>query len=232
MLKKSPIKAAAANKSSPPKADPAVSGKRAGKRREQTRAIETRLAILAAALAEFAEKGYEGASTRSIADRADVVSPLIAYHYRTKEILWQAVATHYLVTLQDSWDKLAADHSDMSPHERVRREFRTLLEFTLQNPNFHHFMIQENRPGSPRMPWLVKTVLEPLLRRVLPHIAAAQEEGTMPPGPPILLYYMLLGMASVPTTLGEEISLNTDLNLGDTTLWETYFSLIESVVFR
>ena len=62
------------------------------KRAEQQRAQSTRTAILEAALAEFAEKGFEAASIRSIAERTGFQHPLITYHYPSKDLLWQAVA--------------------------------------------------------------------------------------------------------------------------------------------
>ena len=58
-------------------------------RAEQQRSIETRVSILNAAIAEFAERGFEGASIRSIADRLGLQHPLITYHYRSKDILWR-----------------------------------------------------------------------------------------------------------------------------------------------
>src|SRR5216683_3858653 len=74
------------------------------KRTEQRRAVETRLAILNAALAEFAEKGFDAASIRAIANRTGLQHPLITYHYRTKEILWQAVAEYAFGRIRALWD--------------------------------------------------------------------------------------------------------------------------------
>ncbi len=57
--------------------------KRPRKRAEQQRALDTRASILDAAIAEFAERGFEGASIRAIADRLGLQHPLITYHYRS-----------------------------------------------------------------------------------------------------------------------------------------------------
>src|ERR1700681_1097658 len=59
------------------------------KRAEQQRSLETRTSILNAAIAEFAERGFEAASIRAIADRLGLQHPLITYHYRSKDILWR-----------------------------------------------------------------------------------------------------------------------------------------------
>src|SRR2546430_16852165 len=70
----------------------AVRRERPRKRAEQQRSIETRAAILDAAIAEFARRGFEAASIRAIADRLGLQHPLITYHYRSKDILWRAAA--------------------------------------------------------------------------------------------------------------------------------------------
>ncbi|MDA8345495.1 MAG: helix-turn-helix domain containing protein [Thermaerobacter sp.] len=53
------------------------------------RASETRGRILEAAFELFAEKGFTGATTREIADRADVNEVTIFRHFRSKEALFQ-----------------------------------------------------------------------------------------------------------------------------------------------
>jgi len=56
-------------------------------RRRQARADATRTALLDAALVEFAANGFEGASTRTIAERAGTHQPQINYHFDSKEAL-------------------------------------------------------------------------------------------------------------------------------------------------
>src|ERR1700743_1454989 len=88
-------------------------------RAEQQRSIETRAAILDAAIAEFAERGFEAASIRAIADRLGLQHPLITYHYRSKDILWQAAAEHAFAQIRAEWDHLAPEGSDLSPLARL-----------------------------------------------------------------------------------------------------------------
>ncbi|MCU0263421.1 MAG: TetR family transcriptional regulator [Candidatus Nanopelagicales bacterium] len=52
---------------------------------------DTRAAIATAARAEFSERGYAGATIRSIAARADVDPALVHHYYGTKAELFQAV---------------------------------------------------------------------------------------------------------------------------------------------
>ena len=77
---------------------------------------------LGTAIAEFAERGFEGASIRAIADRLDLQHPLITYHYRSKDILWRAAAEHAFAQIRTEWDILAPEGSELSPLARLRQE--------------------------------------------------------------------------------------------------------------
>jgi len=57
----------------------------------QTRGEDTRRRILDAAFEVFASEGYEGTSTRLLAERADVNLPAIQYYFGSKEGLYRAV---------------------------------------------------------------------------------------------------------------------------------------------
>src|SRR5512146_1360938 len=56
----------------------------------QARGEETMRRILDAAIEVFAAEGYEGASTRALADRAKVNLPAIQYYFGSKEGLYRA----------------------------------------------------------------------------------------------------------------------------------------------
>lgn len=225
---------------SPPKSEkdlgrqtPADQSRKAPKkRREQQRAVDTRLAILKAALPEFAEKGFDGASTRNIGDRANLHHPLITYHFRTKDALWRAVAEHAFTEIGGLWDQEVPDDSTLTPKDRVREEFRIFLRFTIQHPDFHLFMLRENVAGSPRLPWLVDTFLRPIISRVLPQIKSAQEVGEMPEGDPVLVYYMLIGMVSALSSLGAEMRKTSGVQPDDPAVVDAYWALIEKTMFR
>jgi TetR/AcrR family transcriptional regulator, regulator of cefoperazone and chloramphenicol sensitivity len=58
------------------------------------RGEDTSRRILLAAIEVFAEEGYEGASTRSLAGRAGVNAPAIQYYFGSKEGLYRAAIGH------------------------------------------------------------------------------------------------------------------------------------------
>src|SRR6201997_5926877 len=128
-------------------------------RAEQQRSVETRSAILDAAINEFAERGFEGASIRAIADRLGLQHPLITYHYRSKDILWRAAAEYAFAQIRTEWDISAAEGSDLSPLARLRQEYTTLFRYTVAFPEFHRFMRQETLTNNPRLKWVAEAVL-------------------------------------------------------------------------
>jgi TetR/AcrR family transcriptional regulator len=205
--------------------------KGAPKRREQQRAIETRQMILEAALSEFAERGFDAASIRNIAMRIGLQHPLITYHYRTKEILWKAVAESAFAEIRKMWDEGPED-KNLSPMESLRAKYSALLRFTVAHPDFHHFMLRESRPGNPRLPWLVNTILLPAMKRLLPQIQLAQQRNELPKGNPVLIHYMLVGMCSVLSSLKDEIRQASGIATEDPRVVEFYLSLIDTFVFH
>ena len=63
---------------------------RARGRTTRPSADPTRDRILAAAIDLFAERSFEGATTRAIAAEAGVTQPLLNYHFRSKDELWRS----------------------------------------------------------------------------------------------------------------------------------------------
>jgi TetR/AcrR family transcriptional regulator, regulator of cefoperazone and chloramphenicol sensitivity len=84
------------------------------------RGEETRARIVMAALALFGERGFDGASTRDIAERAGVNAPAIGYYFDNKEGVYLAcvehivsrVWAHMATTVEAAEAVLAAPHAD------------------------------------------------------------------------------------------------------------------------
>ena len=205
--------------------------RRVRKRAEQQRALATKAAILNAAIAEFAERGFEGASIRGIADRLGLQHPLITYHYRNKDILWRASAEHAFAQIEASWDVTAPENSNLPPLARLREEYATLFRYTVAFPEFHRFMRQEALINNPRLKWVAETVLAPLLGRLIPQIVAAQKEGLLPRVDPVLFHYMMVSLTATLSGFGPEMQITSGLSAEDTKISEAYWGLVDEMVF-
>src|SRR3954451_6148064 len=201
------------------------------KRGEQQRSLETRGAILDAAIAEFAKRGFEGASIRAIADRLGLQHPLITYHYRSKDILWRAAAEHAFAQIKAGWDISAPENSDLPPLARLREQYATLFRYTVAFPEFHRFMRQEALTNNPRLKWVARTVLAPLLGRLIPQIVAAQKQGLLPSVDPILFHYMMVSLTTTLAGFGPEMQVTSALSAKSPRVVEAYWRLVDEMVF-
>ncbi|HWE74594.1 MAG TPA: TetR/AcrR family transcriptional regulator [Stellaceae bacterium] len=201
-------------------------------RAEQQRSIATRLLILKAAIVEFAEKGFEAASIRGIAERIELKHPLITYHFPSKDALWRASAEYAFRQIRDEWDKVAPEALGISAIERVREEYRTLFRYTVAFPEFHRFMRQETYTDNPRLKWVAQNVLKPLLDRLLPQIRAAQRDGLLPRVEPIVFHYMMVSLTTTLSEFGPEMRVTSGLRSDDPKIADAYWRLVEEIVFR
>ncbi len=91
----------------------------------QLRSISTRQSILDAAVSEFWEHGYRGASVRDICGRAGVSSNAITYHFGSKEKLYQEILDRFAAL------QLEQTHMALSGELRSQEEFEIRLEMFL-----------------------------------------------------------------------------------------------------
>lgn len=94
----------------------------------QPRGEETRDRILRAALRVFAAEGYDGASTRALAQAAGVNLPAIQYYFGSKEGLYRAVIDHIGETVECRIAPVKQEIADaLATGETPRRRVLDLL---------------------------------------------------------------------------------------------------------
>ena len=219
----------------PATSDPAATGHDGPEGRPnrggQQRSIRTRTLILQAATSEFAEKGFDAASIRSIADRIGIQHPLITYHYRNKDALWRAAAEHAFDRIRTEWDDSILHEPPLSPLGRLRLEYRTLFRYTASFPEFHRFMRQEAQSDTPRLRWVAETVINPLLERILPQIEDAQQAGLLPKVEPLLFHYMMVSLTAMLSDFGNEMEVVGGIMVDDADCIDSYWKLVDDIVF-
>jgi len=167
------------------------------KRREQQRAKDTKAAVLEAALEVFADLGFDGATTRGIAERAGVKHPVIAHHFGDKESLWKATAAYVFGLYSERIEKRRSGLKGVDEPVLLRLLLKEFILFSADVPAFHRFMMQANRGDQKRLKWLADRFLKAGSKNEAAVLARAQVEGVFDiEGDPIHLRYLFIGAAT------------------------------------
>ena len=144
--------------------------------------------ILSAALSAFAERGFEGATTREIAAAAGVPQGLIAYHYESKQALWEAAVDSVFAELANDLGGVLAALGDVDSVARWRALTKRFARFAARRPELHCLMTHEGAHDGPRLRYLVDRHVRPLfeastslIREAVPGVDVAH------------LHYVLIG---------------------------------------
>ena len=153
--------------------------------------------ILDAALAVFAERGFAGARTREIADRASANLGLLTYYFRDKERLWRAAVSRAFERLQAELAEVLVPRPDDDERLELERLVRRFIAFVARYPQFMQLMNDEGKRDSPRMRWLADRYVRPLYAAVRIRVEHAQASGVLPAIPAANLHYLVLGAAGL-----------------------------------
>lgn len=157
----------------------------------------TREKILATALRVFAERGFEGARTRDIADRAGANLGLLTYYFGTKEQLWRAAVARAFAALQGDLAAVLAAHRDRDERAQLEGLLRGFVRFVAHQPEFMRLMNDEGKRDGARMRWLADRFVRPMHDGLRQLIERAQARGVLPDVAPASLHYIMLGAAGL-----------------------------------
>jgi AcrR family transcriptional regulator len=102
--------------------------------------------LLAAAAAEFAVRGFDGARVEVIARRARVNKAMVYYHFRDKAALYRAILTDMFETVAAAVGR--ATHGVDAPDERVRAFIRAIAAELAAHPHFPPMWLREMGEGG------------------------------------------------------------------------------------
>jgi len=170
--------------------------KKVRRRKVQQRTIDTRGKIIDAAAIEFALHGYEGASTRVIADNAGVQHPLVTHHFQSKEGLWRttldALMEQQAIALEQRLEGLRGVDSSTALYLYLM----DFVRFSAERPEFSWLMSHLASKPSSQLDWFYEHRLEHSFARMEGLILEAQKAGKFISGEPRYLYYLLIGMVT------------------------------------
>lgn len=169
--------------------------------------------LLDSALIEFGAKGYDGASTRAIAQRVDAHQPQINYHFATKESLWYAAVDHLFGLLGQEMEGLAlpTDGDDDVPAlaEAFADMIRRFVRFAATHPELNQIMVHEATTPGHRLLWMTNRHVRPLYDVVRTAWKRLREAGIAAPIDDEMVHYVLVGAASLPYVNAPEARLLT-----------------------
>ena len=183
----------------------------AGETREKP-SESSRERILAAALEIFSERGFEGARTRDIAERAGANLGLIKYYFDTKEALWKAAVDRAFDQLRESFGDLLGSEPRVDERARLEGMIRRFVEFSARRPEFMRLMNDEGKRDGPRTRWLVKRHVRPMFERLRELAEEAQQSGVLPPLPASSFQYLDVGAMGLVFSQAPEFRLLTGVD--------------------
>jgi TetR/AcrR family transcriptional regulator len=156
--------------------------------------------LLDAALVEFGAKGFDGASTRSIAQRADAHQPQINYHFESKEQLWTAAVDHLFARLtRDLADPpLSATEDPVHLAMNFAEGIRRFVHFAAAHPELNQIMVHEATEDSDRLHWMAEHHVRPLYDAIRTIWQQLRAVGIAAPIDPAMVHYVIVGAASMP----------------------------------
>jgi TetR/AcrR family transcriptional regulator len=181
--------------------------------------------LLDSALVEFGTKGFDGASTRSIAQRVDAHQPQINYHFASKEALWAAAVDHLFGLLGGELADLPLPAGTDDPAhlasafaEAVRR----FVRFAAAHPELNQIMVHEATEDSDRLRWMVERHVRPLYDAMRVVWQQLLNAGIAAPIDPAMVHYVIVGAASLPFVNAPEARLLTGAEPTDTSWVEAH----------
>jgi AcrR family transcriptional regulator len=190
-----------------------------GQARRRRARTDIRAALLESALAEFGAKGFDGASTRAIARRIEAHQPQINYHFESKAALWTA-AVDYLFGLlgQALGGVIPADPAGAGLPQLAAAfadGIRRFVAFAAEHPELNQIMVHEGTAASDRLTWMTQTHVRPFFDGIRPAWQLLRDAGIAAPIDSDILYYVLVGAASLPYVNAPEVCLLTGRDPGD-----------------
>ena len=136
-----------------------------------------RARMIAAAIDEFAARGFKGASMDAIAARTQTTRALINYYFGGKEKLYIAVLEQVYGEIREAEGKLDLEHLD--PAAAIRRIVDFTYRYYLEHEGFVRIVVAENqaRGRHLRKSKTMRTLNRPIIERLGEVIARGQRAG-------------------------------------------------------
>ena len=189
---------------------------------------DARNAIIEAAIARFAERGFHGTTMRDIAERAGVSQGLLHHHFGNKEGLWNTVGDRISADFMDyvapALDRAAA------PEAAIPAALRTYLAYWREHPAAFRFNLWRLLEG-PKGERAARS--SKLTAHSVPLFKLAQDagylRGDLPPGLSMIIAGALIQFwLHSQTEIGDALAVTGDVPPPDDAFIETILGLVRA----
>ncbi len=185
----------------------ATAARRPGRPSRDTRLTEnTRATIIAAALALFAERGFDGASMRDIAARAQVDHSLLRYYFGDKSRLWRDAVAVMIDRLSSEMSAVWTAGAGQPLIDRFKSYLRAYVRYCARHPEHARIMVQESMKPSDRVAWIIERGIRDQHGALMPVLSSLIRMGHLPDIPLPSLIYSLSATAQTYFMLASEVS--------------------------
>ena len=151
---------------------------------------KTKRAIFEAAVRDFSERGYNGATMDEIALKARVAKGTLYYHFKSKEEIFSFVVVEGIKSMQAAISEI--NEMDLGSFEKIRLICKNQLTLSNDNREFFKVLIsqiwgKENRQSEIRM------LLNTYFREIENVMEQAMSEGVVKKGNPKLMSFLFFG---------------------------------------
>lgn len=161
--------------------------------------------VVDAAIEEFAERGFDGTTWRSVAQRANVSQGLIKFYFNDKEGLWRAAL---LAAYQRLNEGLPAPPFADDPDPTVAKTadwIRSYVRHAARYPEYIKMIMREAAAPNTRLTWAVHELVRESNEKFQTGIAELQKRGYFKGLNPMLIQYAFLGAIHHPFLASEEV---------------------------
>ena len=149
--------------------------------RELPQADEVRSRIISAAEQVFAERGYAGATTREIAERAGIGKRMLFYYFPTKDAVYRVVLERIIVGLVDIYQQSRGAPGPIGLGDSIE----AITHFTAQNLAAMKVWLREIIDGGPHLEQLTRRYMTTLYEQAGSGLARNMDAGTFRRSDPI-----------------------------------------------
>jgi TetR/AcrR family transcriptional regulator len=158
---------------------------------------DVRARVLEAAELVFAERGYAGATTREIAERARIGKRMLFYYFPTKEAVYRAVLERIVTGLVAIHEQTRSQPGPIGLGDAIEG----ITHFTAQNLSAMKVWLREIIDGGPHLDELTRRYVGPLYEQAGQSVAQNMRTGVFRTGDPmqalisvggVTLFYFLM----------------------------------------